>query len=73
MERKVARAKGERTLEERKDLDRESNEAQAQYNIAFDEHTQIYDSLKKLDDDLRSVEKKLIVVKKDKDNYDKIS
>lgn len=29
MERKVARAKGERTLEERKDLDREINEAQA--------------------------------------------
>jgi len=27
MERKVARAKGERTLEERKDLDREINEA----------------------------------------------
>lgn len=59
MERKVARAKGDRTVEEKKELEAEIEIADKEYQKVNKEHTEISESLKKLDDDLRTVEKKV--------------
>lgn len=57
MERRVARAKGERTQEEKKDLDNEESLARKDLEDQKKENKEITESLKKLDDELRSVEK----------------
>ena len=72
MERKVARAKGERTLEEKNDLFKDIKEAETEYNKVKDEHVKISESLKKLDDDLRAIEKRLRVVNQDQGKYDQV-
>lgn len=72
MERKVNRAKGERTLEEKNDLQKEIKEAEEAYREIKDEHEKISESLKKLDDDLRSIEKKLRQISIDQSKYDQI-
>jgi len=53
MERKVARQRGERTLEEQYELKNEIKQAEAEYNNEYQEFTQVTDSLKNLDDNLR--------------------
>ncbi len=60
MERKVNRAKGERTLEEKKDLENEIALAETEYKKVLQEFTALGESLKKLDDELRAVEKRVI-------------
>lgn len=59
MERKVARAKGDRTVEEKKELEAEILIAEKEYQKINKDHQEISESLKKLDDDLRTVEKKV--------------
>jgi hypothetical protein len=57
MERKVARARGEKTLEEKKDLEKEINTLQAEYDVSSENHKLLASSLKKLEEDFRTVEK----------------
>eukprot|EP00825_Cyclidium_porcatum_P038764 TRINITY_DN456_c0_g2_i4.p1 TRINITY_DN456_c0_g2~~TRINITY_DN456_c0_g2_i4.p1 ORF type:complete len:601 (-),score=153.51 TRINITY_DN456_c0_g2_i4:356-2158(-) len=71
MERKVARAKGDRTVEEKKELEAEIEIADKEYQKVNKEHTEISESLKKLDDDLRTVEKKLRNIRQDQSKYQK--
>lgn len=71
MERKVARAKGDRTVEEKKELEAEIEVAEKDYQKVFKEHTEISESLKKLDDDLRTVEKKLRNIHLEQTKYSK--
>jgi cell division protein FtsB len=59
MERKVARARGERTLEEKKDLQAEINKATATNSKIKEKHKILNEGVKKLDEDLRSVESRL--------------
>lgn len=72
MERKVARAKGERTLEEKKDLENEIKKAEKENGEVREQHSKLSESLKKLGDDVRSVDKRLIQINSDKEKYDKI-
>jgi len=55
MERKVARAKGERTLEEKKDLQKDIDEASKKNKDIKDQYKILNESVKKLNDDLRAV------------------
>jgi len=57
MERKVARARGEKTLEEKKDLEKEINILEVEFNSATENHKLLSASLKKLEEDLRTIEK----------------
>lgn len=59
MERRVARAKGERTLEEKKDLENEIEVANKEYNVVAEENKELVLSLKSLDDDVRQVKKQV--------------
>ena len=59
MERRVSRARGERTLEEKKDLQAEIVMVQEENSKVKREHKLLLESVKKLDDDLRAVERKL--------------
>lgn len=63
MERKVARARGERTLEEKKDLQKEVDEATKKNTDIKEQHKILNGSVKKLDDDLRAVKNRLSDVK----------
>jgi chromosome segregation ATPase len=63
MERKVARAKGERTLEEKKDLQKDVEEAAKKNTDIKAQHKVLNESVKKLNDDLRAVENRLGEVK----------
>ncbi|EGR30111.1 hypothetical protein IMG5_141810 [Ichthyophthirius multifiliis] len=62
MERKVARAKGERTLEEKKDLENEIEQAEKIFNKVQKDNIELNESLKKLDDEIRQVKKKLELI-----------
>jgi coiled-coil domain-containing protein 39 len=59
MERKVARARGERTLEEKKDLQKDIEEASKKNADIKNQFKILNESVKKLNDDLRAVENKL--------------
>ncbi|CAD8101608.1 unnamed protein product [Paramecium primaurelia] len=59
MERRVARAKGERTLEEKKDLENEIKEIEEKVNLQKKEYKTLLQSLKRLDDDLRGTDRQL--------------
>ena len=63
MERKVARARGERTLEEKKDLQKDVEVAQKKHDEIAEQHKILNESVKKLNEDLRAVENKLTEVK----------
>ena len=63
MERKVARARGERTLEEKKDLQKDLDEATKKNTDMKSQHKILNDSVKRLDEDLRAVKNKLVDVK----------
>lgn len=49
MERKVARARGERTLEQKKDLQKDVDEASKKNTDMKNQHKILNDSVKKLD------------------------
>lgn len=55
MERKVARARGERTLEEKKDLQKDIEEAGKKNSEIKSQFKILNESVKKLNDDLRAV------------------
>lgn len=57
MERRVARARGERTLEEKKDLENEIKQSEEEVIKVKKEHKTLLASVKKLDDDLRAIER----------------
>jgi hypothetical protein len=57
MERKVARARGEKTLEEKKDLEKEIKILEEEYLITSENNKLLLASMKKLEEDLRTVEK----------------
>ena len=59
MERKVARARGERTLEEKKDLQKDIEEASVKNEDIKKQHKILNESVKKLNDDLRAVDNRL--------------
>ena len=63
MERKVARARGERTLEQKKDLQKDLDEATKKNEDMKSQHKILNDSVKRLDEDLRAVKSKLGDVK----------
>lgn len=63
MERQVARARGERTLEEKKDLQKDIDEASKKNTDMKDQFKILNGSVKKLDDDLRAVKNRLGDVK----------
>lgn len=60
MERKVARARGERTLEQKKDLQKDVDEATKKNVDMKSQHKILNDSVKKLDEDLRAVKNRLV-------------
>ena len=57
MERKVNRAKGEHTLEEKKDLDEAIRLAKEENSEIFEIHSELKESLKKLEDEIRAINK----------------
>jgi len=62
MERKVARARGEKTIEERKELEEQIKKAEAEFEQKSIEHKTLSQALRKLDDDMRAIEKSLVSV-----------
>ena len=69
MERRVARARGERTLEEKKDLENEIKTAEEDVLKVKKEHKTLLQSVKRLDDDLRAVERLLSTITQSKTRY----
>ena len=69
MERRVNRAKGERTLEEKKDLENEIKEAEQNFIKVSQDHKLLSASMKKIDDDLRAIERKLTFLEENKKKY----
>ena len=65
MERKVARARGQRTLQEKKDLQKDIEEASKKNDGIKKQFKILNESVKKLNDDLRAVENRLIDVRGD--------
>lgn len=63
MERKVARARGERTLEEKKDLQKDLDEAIKKNEEMSTQHKILNDSVKRLYEDLRGVKNNIGDVK----------
>lgn len=59
MERKVSRQKGERTLEEKNDLEKEIKEAEQENEIIQADFKLLNASVKNINDELRAVERKL--------------
>jgi septal ring factor EnvC (AmiA/AmiB activator) len=59
MERKVSRAKGERTLEEKKDLQKDIEDAAKTNGDVKSKYKILNESVKKLNEDLRAVENQL--------------
>lgn len=59
MERKVARAKGERTFQEKNDLQADIDKATAANEKVKDKHKILNEGVKKSDEDLRSIEARL--------------
>ncbi len=51
----MARKKGERTLEEKKDLEKDMDEAAKRRAVEFKNYETVKQSIKKLEEDLRSV------------------
>mmetsp|Transcript_2806 Transcript_2806/g.2439 ORF Transcript_2806/g.2439 Transcript_2806/m.2439 type:complete len:104 (+) Transcript_2806:1463-1774(+) len=62
MERKVQRARGERTAEERRDLMKEIEELEKDFKTKSDHHKLLSKSLKQLEDDLRAIHRNLTEV-----------
>lgn len=60
MERKVARARGEKTVEERKELEEQIAKAEADFAQKSEEHKTLSKALRGLDDDMRAIEKTLV-------------
>ncbi|EGR29742.1 hypothetical protein IMG5_149250 [Ichthyophthirius multifiliis] len=69
MERKVARAKGERTLEEKKDLENEIEQAEKYFNEVQGNNKELVESLKKLDDEIRTIKKRLESIEQENKKY----
>ncbi|KAL4481667.1 hypothetical protein ABPG74_007756 [Tetrahymena malaccensis] len=69
MERRVARAKGERTLEEKKDLENEIMNAERELGGVTGQNKELIESLKNLDDEIRTVKKKLAYVEEENTKY----
>jgi len=72
MERKVARARGEKTLEEKKDLEKEIKVLDEEFRQASENHKLLFASLKKLEEDLRTIEKQQNYIKQQKDRYQEV-
>jgi len=51
---------GERTLEEKKDLENEIITAEKEFGVVSESNKELIESLKNLDDDIRSIKKKVI-------------
>jgi len=66
MERKVAKAKGEKTIEERKELEEQIKKAEEEFEQKSTEHKKLSQALRRLDDDTRAIEKILVGVEDDK-------
>jgi len=66
MERKVARARGERTVEERKELEEQIAKAEAEFAQKNAEHKTLSQALRGLDDDMRGVEKTLVGIEEER-------
>jgi len=66
MERKVARAKGEKTVEERKELEEQIEKAEAEFAQKSAEHKTLSKALRGLDDDMRAIEKTLVGVEEER-------
>lgn len=69
MERRVARAKGERTLEEKKDLENEIAIAEEEFSKVSESNKELVESLKTLDDEIRTIKKKLALVESENTKY----
>lgn len=66
MERKVARARGEKTIEERKELEEQIKKAETEFEQKSAEHKTLSQALRKLDDDMRAIEKSLVTVEEER-------
>jgi len=66
MERKVAKAKGEKTIEERKELEEQIAKAEVEYAQKSAEHKTLSQALRRLDDDMRAIEKSLVGVEEER-------
>jgi len=66
MERKVAKAKGEKTIEERKELEEQIKKAEEEFEQKSTEHKKLSQALRRLDDDTRGIEKILVGVEDEK-------
>jgi len=66
MERKVARARGEKTIEEKKELEEQIKKAEAEFEKKAAEHKTLSQALRRLDDDTRAIEKQLVSVEEEK-------
>lgn len=62
MERKVQRARGERTAEEKRDLEIEIKKAEEERDQKLNEHKLLSKSLRQLDDDLRAISRNLTLI-----------
>lgn len=72
MERKVAKARGEKTLEEKKDLEKEIKHLEEDFKVTSENHKLLQSSLKKLEEDLRAIEKAQANVKIQKKKYKEV-
>jgi len=70
MERKVARAKGEKTVEERKELEEQIQKAEAEFGQKSEEHKMLSKALRGLDDDMRAIEKTLVGIEDERAKLD---
>lgn len=59
----MARARGEKTLEEKKDLEKEIKVLDEEFRQASENHKLLFASLKKLEEDLRTIEKQQNYIK----------
>jgi len=62
MERKVQRARGERTAEEKRDLELEIKKAEEEYQQKVEEHKLLSKSIRQLDDDLRAISRQMTTI-----------
>jgi septal ring factor EnvC (AmiA/AmiB activator) len=69
MERRVARAQGARTEEEKNDLNKEKEEVDKALIKNQNDHKDLTDSLKRLEDELRSIDRKLGSIELERKKY----
>jgi chromosome segregation ATPase len=67
MERRVQRARGDRTAEEKRDLEQEIAKAQAEYDQKVNEHKLLSKSIRQLDDDLRAIKRDVGIINEEKE------